>query len=64
MRNINNLSDDILTVYQKSYINRINEGNEASVFPDKTLRKLLDIIDELAIKLNEYRINDDKNRLL
>ncbi len=64
MKNVNKLSDTILTDRQKRYIQNIYDSNELTIFPDVTQRKLLEIIDELASKLNEYGINDDKNRLL
>lgn len=53
MKNIDRLSETILTDLQKRYIQNIYDSNELTVFPDSTQRKLLEIIDELAGKLNE-----------
>lgn len=53
MKDIDELPESVMTESEKRYINRIYEENEASVFPDKTHRKLLEMICSLSKMIND-----------
>lgn len=57
MKNINDVSNKILTIEQKAYLHNLYNTNNAVVFPDRSLTKLLSIIDDLAERLNDEKAN-------
>lgn len=51
MKNVDQVPDFVLSSEQKNYVKLIYDQNERSIFPDKTVRKLLEIIDDLSSRL-------------